>query len=98
MKEDRIKSLRDLKLYPSERKLSCGDWKWQGWEVLREWTAKLLEVGVGFGRKSENEKSRKLFLKKTGQKLIRDNSNGDQKYKLKGKVIVVMEHKQKLHG
>ena len=45
------KKSKRLKLYLSERKLSYWDWKWQGWEVLREWTAKLLEVELDLGKK-----------------------------------------------
>ena len=41
-----------------------GNGKWQGWEVLREWTAKLLEVGVGFGKENQRMKNHANYFEK----------------------------------
>ena len=44
---------------------STWQWKWQGnWEVLREWTAKLLEVEVGFGKENQRMKNHGNYFEK----------------------------------
>jgi len=40
-------------------------------EVLREWTAKLLEVGVGFGKENQRMKNHANYFEKTLAKLIK---------------------------
>ena len=55
-------SLKSKDMETTQRMEVDWQWKWQGnWEVLREWTAKLLSGSWIWERKSENEKSRKYF-------------------------------------
>ena len=66
------KLVRDLwKMEFKDMETTLGDikstwqWKWQGnWEVLREWTAKLLEVGVGFGKENQRMKNHANYFEK----------------------------------
>ena len=62
--KDMETTLRDIK--------STWQWKWQGnWEVLREWTAKLLEVEDGFGKENQRMKNHANYFEKTLAKLIK---------------------------